>query len=114
MVVVNVRWLVPAVLATLAGPAGAQFPAPARHQSPAQYQALARDLLRELIETNTTHSSGNTTAAAEKMAARLRAAGFSDADIRVLGPVADRGNLVVRLRGRAGGKQPVLLLAHLA
>ena len=110
---VHARRLLPAVLATLALPAVAQTPAPARHQSPAQYQALARDLLRELIETNTTHSSGNTTAAAEKMAARLRAAGFGDADIRVLGPVADRGNLVVRLRGRAGGKQPVLLLAHL-
>ena len=113
MLVVHVRWLVPAVLATLAGPAGAQFPAPARHQSPTQYQTLARDLLRELIETNTTQSTGNTTAAAEKMAARLRAAGFSDADIGILGPAANRGNLVVRLRGRATGKRPILLLAHL-
>ena len=110
---VHVRRLLPAVLATLAGPVGAQQPAPARHQSPAQYQALARDLLRELIETNTTHSTGNTTVAAEKMAARLRAAGFSDADLRILGPTANRGNLVVRLRGRAAGKQPVLVLAHL-
>src|SRR3989337_184078 len=113
MLVVHVRWLVPPVLATLAGPAGAQFPAPARHQSPTQYQALARDLLRELIETNTTQSTGNTTAAAEKMAARLRAAGFSDADIGILGPAASRGNLVVRLRGRATGTRPILLLAHL-
>jgi acetylornithine deacetylase/succinyl-diaminopimelate desuccinylase-like protein len=109
----HVRRLLPAVLATLAVPAAAQSPAPARYQSPAPYQAMARDFLRELIETNTTHSTGNTTAAAEKMAARFRAAGFSDADIRVLGPVASRGNLVVRLRGRASGKKPVLLLAHL-
>jgi len=110
---VHVRRLLPAVLATLAGSAHGQSPAPARHQSPAQYQALARDLLRELIETNTTQSAGNTTAAAEKMAARLRAAGFTDADLRILGPVANRGNLVVRLRGRPTGRRPVLLLAHL-
>jgi acetylornithine deacetylase/succinyl-diaminopimelate desuccinylase-like protein len=99
------------LLVVLASPAAAQ--SPARHQSPSQYQALARDLLRELIETNTTQSAGNTTIAAEKMAARLRAAGFSDADVRILGPAANRGNLVVRLRGRPTGKTPVLLLAHL-
>ncbi len=108
----SVSRLLPAVVATMAATA-ASAQAPARHQSPAPYQALARDLLRELIETNTTHSTGNTTAAAEKMAARLRAAGFSDADLRILGPVANRGNLVVRLRGRGTGKKPVLLLAHL-
>ncbi len=86
---------------------------PAQHRAPANYEALARSIFQELIETNTTHSTGNTTVAAEKMAARLRAAGFADADLRILGPVENRGNLVVRLRGRAAGKKPVLLLAHL-
>jgi acetylornithine deacetylase/succinyl-diaminopimelate desuccinylase-like protein len=84
---------------------------PPTPRSPAQYEALARDLLRELVETNTTHSSGSTTEAAEKIAARLRAAGF--ADIRILGPVSNRGNLIVRLPGRQTGKKPILLLAHL-
>lgn len=108
-----IRRLLPALLAAIPGLALAQSPAPARHQSPPAYQTLARDLLRELIETNTTQSAGNTTAAAEKMAARLRAGGFTDADIRILGPVANRGNLVARLRGRQTGKGPILLLAHL-
>lgn len=91
----------------------AQGQNPSAPRSPSQYEVLARDLLRELVETNTTHSTGSTTAAAEKVAARLRAAGFADADIRILGPVANRGNLVVRWRGRQSGKKPILLLAHL-
>ncbi len=100
----------------LAGPlvatrAAAQ--APAQHRAPAPYEALARGIFEELIETNTTHSTGNTTRAADKVAARLRAAGFSDADIRLLGPTEDRGNLVARLRGGNTGKKPILLLAHL-
>src|SRR6185436_21155738 len=46
------------------------------------------------------------------MAARFKAAGFADADVRVLGPSAKRGNLVVRYRG-TGAKRPMILMAHL-
>jgi acetylornithine deacetylase/succinyl-diaminopimelate desuccinylase-like protein len=73
---------------------------------------LVRDLLRELIEINTTHSIGSTGKAAEAMAARLRAAGFADGEIRVLGPRAERANLVARLRG-TGARRPLLLISHL-
>ena len=45
-------------------------------QSPADYQRQGREILKELIETDTTHSAGSTTVAAERMAARLVAAGF--------------------------------------
>jgi len=55
---------------------------------------LVRDLLRELIEIDTTHSTGSTGKAAEAMAARLRAAGFAPADVQVLGPRPERANLV--------------------
>ncbi|MGZ8796096.1 MAG: M20/M25/M40 family metallo-hydrolase, partial [Thermoanaerobaculia bacterium] len=55
---------------------------------------LARDIYQQLIEINTTESVGNTTTAAEAMAARLRAAGFPDADIKVLAPEPRHGNLV--------------------
>lgn len=72
---------------------------------------LARDILKELVEINTTDSSGSTTRAAEAMASRLRAAGFPEADVRVLGPDPRKGNLVARLRG-SGKKRPLLLLAH--
>ncbi len=73
----------------------------------------ARDIYKELIEINTTDTpAGNVTKAAEAMAARLRAAGFPDADIRVLGPAPNKFNLVARYRG-TGAKRPMLLLAHL-
>ena len=73
---------------------------------------LARDIYRELIEINTTGSAGNTTTAAEAMAARLRAAGFPNADIQVVGSDLRKGNLVARYRG-TGKRKPLLLLAHL-
>jgi len=73
---------------------------------------LARDIFRELIEINTTDSVGDTTKAAEAMATRLKAAGFPDADVRVLGPAPRKGNLVARYRG-TGARRPILLLAHL-
>jgi len=73
----------------------------------------AREIFKQLIEINTTDTpNGNVTTAAEAMAARLRAAGFPEGDMRVLGPDPRKGNLVARLRG-TGTKKPILLLAHL-
>jgi acetylornithine deacetylase/succinyl-diaminopimelate desuccinylase-like protein len=90
----------------------AQAPTPHSHRGPAEHEALAREVFKELIEINTTQS-GSTTRAAEAMAARLRASGFPEDDVRVLGPVANKGNLVARLRGRNSGQKPIILLAHL-
>src|SRR4030095_14875737 len=56
--------------------------------------------------------AGNVTNAAVAMAARLKAAGFPDADVQVLGPDPRKHNLVARYRG-TGAKRPLLLLAHL-
>src|SRR6058998_1008620 len=75
-------------------------------------QQLARDIYEELINIDTTHSSGNTTTAAAAVARRLTAAGFAAEDIQLLGPTAVKGGLVARLRG-SGAKKPLLLLAHL-
>src|SRR4051812_472046 len=80
------------------------------------YRSMGRDIFRELIETNTEYSIGSVTKAAEKMAARFRAAGFPAADVMIVGPdtgtdAKDR-NLVVRYRG-AGKRRPVLLIGHL-
>jgi acetylornithine deacetylase/succinyl-diaminopimelate desuccinylase-like protein len=85
---------------------------PALAQDAGPHNPEARAILKELIEINTTDSSGSTTKAAEAMAARLKAAGFADADVQVLGPNPRKGNLVARLRGRHAGK-PIVLLAHL-
>src|ERR1700722_7444672 len=74
--------------------------------------ALSRSIFQELIEINTTDSVGNVTTASEAMAKRLRAAGFADSDIAILGPNARKKNLVVRFRG-TGQHKPVLLIGHL-
>ena len=73
----------------------------------------AREIFKELIEINTTDSVGSTTKAADAMAARLKAAGFTD--IQVIGPDPRKGNLVLRWRGTSstGARRPLLLLAHL-
>lgn len=79
---------------------------------PSDSRARVREIYRELVETDTTHSTGSTTVAAEAVAKRLRAAGFPAGDVAVLGPSPKRGNLVARLRG-SGSEKPLLLLAHL-
>jgi acetylornithine deacetylase/succinyl-diaminopimelate desuccinylase-like protein len=76
-------------------------------------QTLGRDLLKELIESDSTHEHGSTTPAAEAMARRLLAAGFPPGDVQVIGPADSKNqNLVARLRG-SGKRKPILLLAHL-
>jgi acetylornithine deacetylase/succinyl-diaminopimelate desuccinylase-like protein len=75
-------------------------------------QQLALDIYKELVEINTVTETGDTASAAEAMAARLRAAGFSGSDVQVFKPAARKGNLVARLRG-TGARKPILLLAHL-
>src|SRR3974390_1225310 len=76
------------------------------------YQQMGREIYRELIETDTSHSKGDTTRAAELLAKRFRAAGFPATALQVIGPGATNKNLVVRFRG-TGSKAPVVLLAHL-
>jgi acetylornithine deacetylase/succinyl-diaminopimelate desuccinylase-like protein len=76
------------------------------------YQQIGRDIYRELIETDTSHSHGDTTKAVELLATRFRAAGFPETDIHVIGPAPKNKNLVVRFRG-SGTRRPIVLLAHL-
>jgi acetylornithine deacetylase/succinyl-diaminopimelate desuccinylase-like protein len=75
-------------------------------------QQRAFDIYKELIEIDTTTATGDTAKAAEAMAARVRAAGFSDGDVHVFSPAPRKGNLVARLRG-TGARKPILLLAHI-
>ena len=76
------------------------------------HHALGREIFKELIETDTTHSTGDTTKAAEALARRFREAGFPAADIAIVGPNATNKNIVLRYRGTGAG-QPILFLAHL-
>lgn len=78
-----------------------------------EQQAL-HEIYKELVETNTEDSAGvgSVTKASEQIAARFRAAGYSESDIHLLGPTDDKHSIVVRLHG-TGAKKPLLLLAHL-
>src|SRR3954469_5774281 len=76
-------------------------------------ERLGRDILKELIETNTTHSTGSVTQASERMAARLIAAGFPQGDIQIVGGADKKRNMVARYRGSAKTRRPILFIAHL-
>src|SRR5260370_35318229 len=85
---------------------------PGRTQAQDQTKQLAHDILKQLIEINTTDSVGNVTTAAEAMASRLRDGGFADAEIRVAGPNERKKNLVARFRG-TGKRKPILFIRNL-
>jgi acetylornithine deacetylase/succinyl-diaminopimelate desuccinylase-like protein len=103
--------IVPFALALgAAGPVFAQSPAPLRPD-----QAAFRGLYKELVETNTTLSAGNCTEAAGKMAARLKAAGYTDAQLTPFSVPEHpkEGGLVAVLPGSDPKARPILLLAHI-
>ena len=84
----------------------------ARAEGLTAQQQLAHDIYQELIEIDTTTATGDTARAAEAMAARLKAAGFAEADVQAFSPAPRKGNLVARLHG-SGARKPILLVAHL-
>src|SRR5262245_33901626 len=75
-------------------------------------QQRAFDIYKELVEINTVTETGDTGRAADAMAARLRAAGFTGTDVQVFKPAPRKGNLVARLKG-TGARKPMLLLSHI-
>lgn len=78
-------------------------------------RAALRALYKELVETNTTLSSGSCTVAAQKMAAHLKAAGFPDRDITLFSVPEhpQEGGMVAVLPGVSKTLKPMLLLGHL-
>ncbi len=103
-----------AALAALPVLANAQ-PTPGPQVTPRPDQSAFRALYKELVEIDTTLSKGSCTAAAEAMGARLKAAGYADADVQVVvEPKHPReGSLVAVLRGSDPKSKPILLLAHI-
>jgi acetylornithine deacetylase/succinyl-diaminopimelate desuccinylase-like protein len=73
-----------------------------------------RGIYKELIETNTTLSIGDCTLAAKRMAARLKAAGYPDEDVRLFVPDGHpkEGGLVAVLHGSNPKAKAILMLAH--
>jgi acetylornithine deacetylase/succinyl-diaminopimelate desuccinylase-like protein len=89
------------------------FAAPLSAQTtpPDAQKQLAHDIYKEFIEIQSGYTTGATTPVAEAAAARLKAAGFPDADIFVGGASPKKANLVVRYHG-TGARKPLLLIAH--
>ena len=87
----------------------------AAHAADRPDQTAFRALYKELVETNTSHATGDCTLAARRMAARLKAAGFADADLNVFVPdgLPLDGGLIATLPGSDASKGAVMLLAHL-
>ena len=102
-------------LVCLAGASTAASAANAAPDRSGDGEAAFRELYKELVETNTTLSSGNCTLAAERMAARLKAAGYRDEELRVffVPEHPKEGGLVAELKGSDARRRPVLLLAHI-
>lgn len=77
-------------------------------------QAEFRELYKELVETNTTLSSGSCTLAAERMAARLKAAGLPDDQITLFAHPdhPKEGGVVAIYPGTSKALKPVLAIAH--
>lgn len=97
-------------LALLSPHAGAMAAGPA----PAVRDPAFIDTFREIVETDSSITSGSCTAVADKVEARLRKAGYGDGEItRYAVPDHPReGGIVVVLQGREADLRPLLLLGH--
>ncbi len=76
-------------------------------------EAEFRALYKELVETNTALSNGDCTLAAERMSARLKAAGIDDVRVFTAPDHPKEGGLVAVFPGSDAKAKAVLLLAHL-
>jgi acetylornithine deacetylase/succinyl-diaminopimelate desuccinylase-like protein len=94
----------------LVSPVLAQTPATLRPD-----QAAFRALYQELVETDTSATSGSCTALADKVAGHLRQAGYDDGAITLFSvpEYPKEGGVVVVLPGSSKSAKPMLLLGHL-
>ncbi|MDP3784332.1 MAG: M20/M25/M40 family metallo-hydrolase [Sphingopyxis sp.] len=90
-------------------------PALAADPAPRPDQLAFREIYKELVETNTTLSSGSCTLAAERMATRLRAAGIPDSQLNLFAipEKPKEGGLVAVYPGTSKTAKPILLIAHI-
>ena len=58
----------------------------AQSSTPTPAQKDFRAIYQELVEINTTNSTGSCTTAVTAMAARLKAGGYSDAEMQIIVP----------------------------
>jgi len=88
----------------------AALPAHAATADP--HDAKAREIFSKVISYPTSAGLGQVPAMAAYLAGEFRAAGFPEADIKIL-PLGDTASLVVRYRGDGTGGRPILLMSHM-
>ena len=78
-------------------------------------QTAFRELYEDLVETNTTLSAGSCTLAAERMAARLKAAGLPESQLTLFAHPdhPKEGGLVAVYPGTSKSLKPILAIAHI-
>jgi len=78
-------------------------------------QAKYLELYKELVETDTSLPNGSCTTAAAQIAARMKAAGFTDAELTPFSVPEhpNDGGLVAEFKGTSKTLKPMLLLAHI-
>jgi acetylornithine deacetylase/succinyl-diaminopimelate desuccinylase-like protein len=99
----------------MAGVGALSAPSAAQVQQLRPDQASFRALYQELVETDTSVTTGSCTALADMVEARLKAAGYSTGQItRFAVPEHPKeGGLVVVLPGSSNAVKPLLLLGHI-
>jgi acetylornithine deacetylase/succinyl-diaminopimelate desuccinylase-like protein len=78
-------------------------------------RAAFREIYEEMVEIDSSPTTGSCTKVVEAAQRRLTAAGYTGEDVQPVIPEGkpDDGNIVARLRARDAKKEPVLLLAHI-
>ena len=78
-------------------------------------RAAFREIYREMVEIDSSPSTGSCTKVVRAAETRLKAAGYTGADVEVVIPEGkpEDGNIVARIRAGKSAKKGVLLLAHI-
>ena len=78
-------------------------------------RAAFREIYQEMVEIDSSPSTGSCTKVVRAAETRLKAAGYSGAEVEVVIPDGkpDDGNIVARIRANNPAKKGVLLLAHI-
>jgi len=84
-------------------------------QSADTSRAAFREIYKEMVEIDSSPTTGSCTKVVQAAETRLKAAGFAGNDVQLVIPEGkpDDGNLVARLRAPGSAKKGVLLLAHI-
>jgi len=78
-------------------------------------RATFREIYQEMVEIDSSPTTGSCTKVVRAAETRLLGAGFTAGDVQVVIPEGkpDDGNIVARIRATGAKKKPVLLLAHI-